>query len=287
MKNKVDTFIKKLAERAMQDGNKIEIRDMEKNNTVKKTVGLVTDGSKSSSIAIDNFNGDEDVDEVYEYMLHANNVDIDIDWDINKIIFRLVNYEANKKRLQNSPHRKILDLCVEYTMNVSIEGIDGEASLRITNEVAERLGKTEEELFEIAKRNTQNLYPSVVRVLSPLGPIPIMACREIFGTDFLDRAPMLILSNKQMNFGASVILYEGELDRMMEQLGVDEICVIPSSVDEVIVAPVEALDFLLEDISMVNVTSLQPEKRLSNNAYRYDGELHLVKSSNPTLSVTA
>ena len=74
------------------------------------------------------------------------------------ICARLINYERNRKLLEQIPHRKILDLAMIYYFRV--EGFSGHiASSLINNAHMEWWKVTEEELFKRAKENTCRLLP--------------------------------------------------------------------------------------------------------------------------------
>lgn len=92
------------------------------------------------------------------------------------IIFTLVNAEQNKELLENVPHREFEDLAIVYRWNVGTDS-NGLYTNIITNEFAEKIGKSEPELYELAKENTNRIFPSEVRNMAEvIGEI-------IFGED--------------------------------------------------------------------------------------------------------
>ena len=72
------------------------------------------------------------------------------------IIFDVVNTESNLERIQNSPHRDIGDISVVYKFLISTNE-SGRMTVPITNEISQKIGVTEEELFEIAYVNTKEI----------------------------------------------------------------------------------------------------------------------------------
>lgn len=72
----------------------------------------------------------------------------------DKIMMCVVNTDKNEDMLKNLPHRNILDFSVMYriVMNASDTGLD---TVAVTHEMAELLGVTEKELFEMAAENAR------------------------------------------------------------------------------------------------------------------------------------
>ena len=83
---------------------------------------------------------------------------------------------------------------------------------------------------------------------------------------------MLVCTNEQSVFGASVILY----DDFVKQFKNQKIIVLPSSIHEVIVIPYT--EKLLEEVrgwvAQVNYEVVDTTEQLSNNVYVYDGFLN-------------
>ena len=84
--------------------------------------------------------------------------------------------------------------------------------------------------------------------------------------------PMYILSNSGKVNGATCILYDGLLSQIAERLKSDFI-LLPSSIHEVILVPVDQCEELCTFSSMVaevNETQLTDEEILSDHAYYYE-----------------
>ena len=71
------------------------------------------------------------------------------------IFLQLINTESNKEMLRNMPHRQFNDMSVIYRVLVE-KNEDGMQSVMITNELAEQMGLSEEELFEKASVQTKD-----------------------------------------------------------------------------------------------------------------------------------
>lgn len=75
-----------------------------------------------------------------------------------RICYRIVNTYKNFSRLENLPHRSILDLTLIYTIQLK----DEHASITITNSILRDWDVTEETLYEYASTNTERIFPSQI-----------------------------------------------------------------------------------------------------------------------------
>ena len=73
------------------------------------------------------------------------------------LIFKLVNTRYNSDYLQDAPHREIGDMSVVYCWKIS-DKLFG----KLTNNVMEKQGWTEEMLYEMAYKNTREMNPPVL-----------------------------------------------------------------------------------------------------------------------------
>lgn len=215
-----------------------------------------------------------------------------------KVMFRVINYEMNREFLETVPMRKALDLAVIYYYRIEEEELSG-ATCIVRNEDLERWHVTEEELWDLAVVNTPRDEPSRIADIydslreiqenctaitgtdpfarneeSEEGWIPIdMIPEEMSPSDLIttDRAPMLVLSNKTKVFGASCMLYPEVLKPLSEELGTD-LYILPSSIHEVIIMPVNELlsrNDLADMVKEINENEVLPQEVLSDNVYRY------------------
>ncbi len=180
-----------------------------------------------------------------------------------KIVFRIVNYEKNKETLQSHPYIRMFDLAITFRCVVSL-GEVGVSSTLINNELMKMWNISIQDLLFQAKRNTQRLFPAKVRNINSF--------LEDYGDDsFEEPGLMYIASNDCMMNGASVILYEGLLEKFADTIGMD-FYVLPSSVHEILFVP--ALDGIkLKDlVDMVrdaNDSIVAEDEILSYSVYYY------------------
>ena len=184
-----------------------------------------------------------------------------------RIVYRLVNREANRKLLRNMPYVPYLNLAVIFYVLLEAEPY-GTASMPVRTEHLNMWRVTEEELYKEAERNTRELLPfSFQDMRSVLAELTGIGETKKDTGDF-----MYVLSNRIFSFGAAVILYPGCLEEIGGRLG-EDYYVLPSSVHEVIVIPKsEACGKTLLGmmVSEINNTQLMPEEILSDRAYYYD-----------------
>lgn len=182
-----------------------------------------------------------------------------------KIIYHLVNRDANKNLLKEIPYEEYLDLAVIYYVLLDISSY-GMATMMIQDEHLAMWDVSKEEIARRARANTRRLLPYEFRTMYAL-------LEELMDIEKTDREDvMYVLSNQVRSYGAAAVLYEDRLAGIGEYLR-ENYYVLPSSVHEVIIVPEsaapgrKALDCLVKD---VNETQLDKEDVLSDHAYYYD-----------------
>lgn len=201
----------------------------------------------------------------------------------DKIIFRVVGYEANKDMLKNMPYTVKNDMAFTYRLVVQ-KGNDGVASSVINNDLMNHLSLDPETLSFLAMENTPKLFPAEFMSMNDV-------MRSMMGEEdweemsmFMDmeQEPKLyVLTNDSKVNGAAALFYPGQMDSIKTQLN-SNFYVLPSSIHEVIIVPkteeiasYKDLETMVQD---VNSTEVAPEEILTNNVYFYDGnELVLAK----------
>lgn len=176
----------------------------------------------------------------------------------------IVNMETNAEMLKDALHTHYLaDLVIIYKVEVDMYNsgeFDGAITLR--NKHLEHLSLTLADIHNTAIENVQGKGR-----ISPLGDIVKAMQPDMEVSD----SPMLMISNDKMWYGTSVIFDENIMD-ILKRLG--EVYIIPSSVNELIVAPVcdEGEEkFLIDLIRMTNREQLTAEEFLSNNLFKFNG----------------
>ncbi len=186
-----------------------------------------------------------------------------------KIVYRLVSKKKNKEALKDIPHVPYLDLVVIFYLVYDSRN-DVLESIRIENNLAEKWNLTAAELFRIAEENTPRLFPYKLEYLHKL--LDEDETNDVLYTP--ERDPddsFFVLSNTNVVYGASVILYPKLLKRIAEDFNSD-LYVLPSSIHEVLILPLKKIgdkEAFSKIISEVNSTCLSEEEILSNHTYIY------------------
>ena len=192
------------------------------------------------------------------------------------IVFRLINTERNKEYLKDKPHREFLDLSIVYNMTYH-SSIGTIVSQAITNEMAESLELSEEQLFAYATVNTRRLFPPIVQNISDTvremltrSNFPAETKKEILRDLPPQHFEWIITNNTTVN-GAIVILYENVLDELAQKLK-SNLFLMPSSVHEMIALPSYLGDpkEMARDVATINKEAVSFEEQLSDHIYHYD-----------------
>lgn len=200
------------------------------------------------------------------------------DWEYVRthVVFDVVGREQNAEFNKNRPNRDYLDLSIIYRVVIGVDE-KGIMSSVVTNDIIDRLGVTEEDLYQAAYENTKNLYePKIANLAEVLG--------SMMGED-MGPCPLFMLSNDFSINGASMIIYDDVLqdltDRVMGPLYDDgdtrQLIIFPSSRHEVLAlnaADCDDIEYCQSMVQDINSACVALEDRLSNNIYLYDAMKH-------------
>lgn len=292
-----EQFLQEIEERLqgrIREDQSVQLHTALKNNgTTRKGITLVTDGATVlPTVYLEEcyaaFMEGGDLDAVVDEILRVyGNVRMENPWEERDIkdldslkghiVFRVVNREANRELLRDVPHLEVLDLAIIFPILVELEEAEGSmATLLIRNAHFRYWDITVEELFQIALKNAQELLPA--EAASMIAAVENMISEDERSRFAEEEDYMYILTNKQRNFGAGVILYPDLLRNMGAYLK-ENFYVLPSSVHEVIVLPQSKAvgkENLSAIVYEINHTQVAREDILSDRAYYYDiskGEL--------------
>lgn len=198
-----------------------------------------------------------------------------MDWEsIKASVFPvLVSKTGNDQFLSNYVHTIFLDLAVIYEvrLNENEEGID---SSKVTYNMLKHYGVSEGELHQKALENMkQDGYWIADMIHLLLGGFADDSDQEID----MSAGQMYTFTNKIGHHGAAGLLHEDFLKR---KLGNNTAYIIPSSIHEILLAPVTegmSADTFNEAICQINETEVRASERLSNHCYIWDGNDQKVK----------
>lgn len=217
-----------------------------------------------------------DVMETYRRNKTDHNLDVSFftEWENarQRIIFKLVNYEANRELLKDVPYKKVLDLAMVFTCLVE-KGVTGSATILIHNHHMECWKVTEEDLFHAAMENTPYFQKKKMAGMNSV--IEYLTGKKVDDVIEDCSANMYILTVEDNLNGAGAILYPDVLKGIAEKMRCKTFFIIPSSIHETIIVPMfseDDFEALSKMVKEVNATQLAPEEILSDHVYLYKSE---------------
>jgi hypothetical protein len=198
------------------------------------------------------------------------NVDFFDDFSVvsKHLFFKAVNYKKNRKKLENVPIKRVLDMALVPLALFEHPQL-GSGTITIENSYLDMWEISSEELWENVVESAAKVAPPKIKGLVDFLTSTIGECGmpELCG--------IYVLTNTAGNLGAGVIFYP----ELLKGLSEDHECnlfIIPSSVHECIVIPDNNMctetDSLRAIIKEVNRTAVTDEEFLSDNLYMYDRE---------------
>lgn len=193
----------------------------------------------------------------------------------DKIIFKLIHTDKNKKMLECIPFVEVLDLSIVFYVLLEMDKT-GTAAIQISNEHLKMWGISKEEVYHAALKNAANLLPAefftmqyaIERMLEEASGEEQNLLNQM-GEEKED--VMYVLTNSLRNYGAACLFYPHVLDMIGEMLK-EDFFILPSSIHEVIIVPEsKGLDTeeMNEMVIEINETQVAPEEVLSNHVYFY------------------
>lgn len=210
------------------------------------------------------------VEETYENALCAD-VCIPDFYDFSEIqgqiCFRLINKKKNEALLRTLPHRAVMDMALIYTVEME----SGKASAKIHDSLMRFWGIGEEDLYQLARKNTPVLFQESVASMEAVLK-ELVEEDEVLSEEPLPESGFFVATNRQKIYGAVVLLYEGLCKQFAERVG-SSFYILPSSVHELLFLPEEkgmSPEELQKMVKEINETQVAPEEVLSDNVYYYE-----------------
>lgn len=212
----------------------------------------------------------------------------------DKVFFSLINAEQNRELLNTVPHREFEDLAIVYRWNIGA-GSDGVYTNLVNNDLAEKEGLTENDLYNAASKNTKELFPVSIKNMNEVISEIIFGESELgeemqeeFNEVMMETPnehSMYVITNESKLYGAASMLYEEPLHELAEKVGSD-LYILPSSVHEVIAvsADFSSPDELAEMVYEINMDQVDINDRLSNQVYCYDKDLRTLRLATDTIN---
>lgn len=293
---KYDNFCESLLEALREEFGEeysLELREVMKNND-QKLEGFVILNEKysvSPTFYLKNLyeeyqNGEslsgivEEICNLYQMTMKKNqyaSLDFSYDNCRDRVVFRLVSKERNKEILNEIPHIPFLDL--EIVFYIVIENTkSGLSSVRITNQMLEYWKKTPHDLYCLAIKNTERLFPVRIEPMIDIMMEMVGNKKESGLYDYLEENEncfedkVFVITNESGLNGAASIIYGNTLQKAGEILEGD-FYLLPSSIHEVLVLSVNtSIDYeqLKQMVCAVNEECVSAEEVLSDQVYFYD-----------------
>jgi len=209
---------------------------------------------------------DERIDEWSEYESIKSQLQI-----------RLISKENFQKAYQMSVYQCVGDMIQIVCINA------GDCFVIINHSQLELYGIDEKTIMEDAFTASMKNHPATFTNMSDIvygyidDPKDDDSLSEMLHHMFAERSPLWVVSNEERRFGAAVILYPGQLERIAEELD-DSYYILPSSVHELIVIRKRDLaedvreEKLLQMVQEINRTEVDECDRLSDSLYFYQRE---------------
>lgn len=288
----IEKFAEKIAElltERLGDGHRVKAVEVLKNNgVVWHGVNILEEGRKiCPCVYVDGYyegyeNGGLQMDDIVEDIIEDSRGGVGENFD--RTLFdeygkaclllkgKLVNTEKNSEMLKDMPHREFMDLSLIYYVEISMNS-KGVGHILVKNEHMEKWGKSEGELYLAVMENMERGGDGVVRKLMDL-VAQIMGVEEMPDEIGGEGVELYVLTNQKRANGAVWMMDKNLLREAFHRIGKDFL-ILPSSVHEVLLAPVEEENY--EDwlakiawmVREVNDTQLEETEILSYHVYRY------------------
>lgn len=186
----------------------------------------------------------------------------------NRVVYRLISRERNQKALEVFPYIPFLDMAITFHIVIGVTPAYIQ-SIKIDRKLQEKWGVSVEQLLKMANYNTEKIFPLEIGDLNEI----VKRHLQIRGNGNTKSGgpDMIVLTNATGMFGASVILYEEVMQNIADEIDCD-LFVIPSSVHEMILVPVENEEMYFvfcELVKKINENFVNRDEVLSDKVYIY------------------
>ncbi len=196
------------------------------------------------------------------------------------IMMKLIHSESNQSLLKDTPHIPYLDLSIVFYISLE-RSEQGQLTILIRQDYLRQWNMDQYDLLRLAMENTPLAYPAEIHSMSQ---VLMGVAKDHLGADYDEgslqdllaedeaASSLYVLTNSSGIYGAACMLYRKILKNFADLLNRDLI-IIPSSVHEVLLAPLELdvdLNELNHIISVINQSEVSQEDRLSNHVYQYN-----------------
>jgi hypothetical protein len=159
--------------------------------------------------------------------------------------------------------RDFLNLELYVRLGVDFGDADNKGSIKVTHQILEQAGLTEDELFDAARTNS-------------LKKVSIASMAEVLGlSEIPDDIPFFVGTYDDRCHGAGILAMPEVINEFCEDKGFDNAYIIPSSTEEILILSTDTVEdpaTLANMVAEVNDTTVDPTLRLENCVYQFDTE---------------
>lgn len=211
----------------------------------------------------------EQIIRLYKEQLPAGRLDMDFFRNFeqvkDRIFYKLVSYDKNRKMLEKLPFYKWNDLALIFYYAMEEERV-GRASITIHHQHLKMWEQSLDTLYAVAQENMKKSMPELLVSMKDL-------LEETTGLKMGEDTylPMYVLTNQEKVYGAAAMLYSEHMKKLAERWQTD-LLILPSSIHEVLLLPDDGQNeyaFYRQMVEEVNTTQVEPEEVLSYSLYRY------------------
>ena len=217
-------------------------------------------------------------DEIIKQLDEVEKEALDVDFVYNyenvkdKLVVRIVSAERNISLLDKIPHKRMYDLAMIYSIDVS-DGRKGNKLINVTYSMLDAYGIDQETLHEDAMKNSPKVWPATVNGLEDF-------LEEMTGHSLIGESGLIVITNRSGICGASAVFYP-DVAGAIEKMTGGSYYLLPSSVHEFLAIKPSGKDdeaeMLQNLVSQVNRTEVSPEDVLSDHVYYYDTETKKIR----------
>ena len=280
-------------EKLTGSGEKVLIRNVIKNNDNMKD-GLViikNEEKPSPTYYLDDmyscYQAGADIDEIVHMILNGYDEQLCEGEDLlrhpselenlehvkNNITYKIFNREWNRHYLEDTAYIEYLDLAIVFYCTFITEEEGHVYSVKVSEGLMNEWHVDKDQLLKLAEKNTRGMLGIRIREINEILEDSFDMDDELKeAISNSERDPMYILSNNTTGYGAVNMLMPGVLSDIAEELD-DDLYIIPSSVHEVILVPLngrlrrEEIDDMVKDI---NKSVVDSRDILADHVYVYN-----------------
>ena len=191
----------------------------------------------------------------------------------DRLCLQAVATKGNEERLKDLVHLDKGDISLIVRAKV-LGGLLGDGYMNLTEAVLKEIGVDKETVLSDAMKTAPMCEPyrlqSMSEIMSEMTGLP----PEMLGMAQEDNV-LYVLTNEQCLNGAAVMYYPKVMEEIKDKFPGKELAIIPSSVNEVLIVPVEKADLQMENelkelIGEVNQNVVRPEEVLGTKPFLYD-----------------